>query len=84
LLEFPFVNGVLLLALAFFAHAQYGHILIISKDQPGIRSINRSATSQESRNGTNEDEHELQQYSHANGIPKESKTVEDKLLEYAY
>jgi hypothetical protein len=26
---------------------------------------------------------ELQQYSHANGIPKESKTVEDKLLEYA-
>ena len=56
---------------------------IQSKDQPGIRSINRSATSQESRNGTNEDEHELQQYSHANGIPKESKTVEDKLLEYA-
>jgi hypothetical protein len=31
----------------------------------------------------NEDEHELQQYSHANGIPKESNTVEDKLLDYA-
>jgi hypothetical protein len=45
--------------------------------------LDRSATSQESRNGTNEDEHELQQYSHANGIPKESKTVEDKLLDYA-
>lgn len=47
---------------------------IQSTDQPGIRSINKSA---------NEDEHEVQQYSHANGIPKESKTVEDQLLEYA-
>jgi hypothetical protein len=33
---------------------------IQSKDQPGIRSINRSATSQESSNGTNEDEHEFE------------------------